>query len=345
MPTSTNLLCSVVPLVAVLAAVHPLHGQKTDVVVLDNGDHITGEIKELQRGRLRFKTDAASTIYIEWEHVQSIATEKFLEIELVTGRKYFGSIQPSENADNLVILGMRSTADLRRDLVVLIAPIKSSFWSRLSGLIEFGFSFTKANRNTSYTLKSTVDYRAENFEGKLSGDSYLQTQEDAERVSRNLFAIQISRLLPNRWFVTGFVQTAQNSELALEIRGTLGVGPGRFLVQTNRVSWLAAAGLAGNRERFSEREATSNLELLVATDFRWFLFGDNKTDLHTSLSVLPSLTDWGRLRVSLDTSFRRDLILDFYISLNFYGEYDSRPGTGEASRNDYGVTFALGYDF
>ena len=32
----------------------PLHAQKTDVVTLLNGDAVTGEVKELQRGLLRY---------------------------------------------------------------------------------------------------------------------------------------------------------------------------------------------------------------------------------------------------------------------------------------------------
>ena len=37
---------------------------KTDVVVLKNGDKITGEVKTLERGRLEFSTDSMGTVYI-----------------------------------------------------------------------------------------------------------------------------------------------------------------------------------------------------------------------------------------------------------------------------------------
>ena len=39
--------------------------EKTDVVILKNGDRITGEIKKLDRGKLKLKTDDMSTVYIE----------------------------------------------------------------------------------------------------------------------------------------------------------------------------------------------------------------------------------------------------------------------------------------
>ncbi|HVH57665.1 MAG TPA: hypothetical protein VM791_15485, partial [Vicinamibacterales bacterium] len=37
---------------------------RTDVVTLPNGDRITGEINELERGRLEFKTDDAGTLML-----------------------------------------------------------------------------------------------------------------------------------------------------------------------------------------------------------------------------------------------------------------------------------------
>ena len=40
---------------------------KTDVVILVNGDRITGEVKALEKGILSYSTDSIGTISIEWE--------------------------------------------------------------------------------------------------------------------------------------------------------------------------------------------------------------------------------------------------------------------------------------
>ena len=39
---------------------------KTDVVYMNNGVRVTGEIKSLLRGRLEFKTDHMGTLLIDW---------------------------------------------------------------------------------------------------------------------------------------------------------------------------------------------------------------------------------------------------------------------------------------
>ena len=45
---------------------------KTDVIILKNGDRVTGEIRKLERGKLRLSTDHMSDILIEWEGIKHI---------------------------------------------------------------------------------------------------------------------------------------------------------------------------------------------------------------------------------------------------------------------------------
>ena len=59
---------------------------RTDVVRLANGDHITGEVVVLERGRLEFKTDDAGTIYFEWDNVAHVEATRQFEIATTDGR-------------------------------------------------------------------------------------------------------------------------------------------------------------------------------------------------------------------------------------------------------------------
>ena len=57
----------------------------TDVIVFDNGDKLTGEVKSLQRGKLNFKTEATGTISIEWENVAFLSSNQNLQVETSAG--------------------------------------------------------------------------------------------------------------------------------------------------------------------------------------------------------------------------------------------------------------------
>ena len=75
--------------------------QKTDVIILTNGDQVTCEIRELERGRLRCKTDAMGTVQIQWDHIADIKTDKTLEVEMESGARFFGAIQPGDTPDRI----------------------------------------------------------------------------------------------------------------------------------------------------------------------------------------------------------------------------------------------------
>ena len=58
-----------------------------DVVVLKNGDRLTGEIKGLQSGELRFKSDyMAESVRLDWSRVERLESKSTFMIWLVDGK-------------------------------------------------------------------------------------------------------------------------------------------------------------------------------------------------------------------------------------------------------------------
>ena len=86
-------------------------------------------------------------------------------------------------------------------------------------------------------------------------------------------------------------------------------------------------------------------EAVVGGDFLAFRFDSPKLDANTSLYVFPSVTDLGRVRIQFDTRFSYELLKDFTVALTFYDSFDSRPPTAGVEKNDFGVTFGLGWKF
>ncbi len=100
---------------------------KTDVVLLKNGDHLTGEIKGLQRGKLSLSTDSMGTVAIEWPAVQSVTSQFIFEVEASTGLKVFGLLRPAVE-ERMEIVGEESEATLELPSVVHMTPLESGFW-------------------------------------------------------------------------------------------------------------------------------------------------------------------------------------------------------------------------
>ena len=339
-----------IPLLALAALCAPIktataqEAQELEYVVLSNGDRLHGEIKSLQRGVLRLKTAGdAGTVNIEWDKVQTLSSGgRQLEIELTEGQRFLGVILAAPTQDSVLVAFQTDTVAVERMEIVEMTPIKRSFWSRLGGGIEFGFAFTKANKAVNYNLVTRLDYRASAFIFSFNWTSFLQTQTDAETTKRNDLNFSVSRLLPKRWFLTGFGSVQQNQELQLDLRGTLAVGGGRDFIQSNRVTWSALLGFGGSREDYTGLEPARTYQAILNTSFNWFTFGANDTDLAANLSVLPILNQSGRWRVNFDTTFRQDVLGDFYLAFNFWDNFDSEPPVG-GTNNDFGTSITVGW--
>ena len=57
-------------------ALQPAWAQKTDTVVMLNGDRVTVEIKKLERGRLEASTDGMGTLLIEWDDIEQLSSPR-----------------------------------------------------------------------------------------------------------------------------------------------------------------------------------------------------------------------------------------------------------------------------
>ena len=90
-------------LILLLPAVPALSAPKTDVVILENGDRLTGEVKSLARGKLRFKTDATDTISIEWDKVAYLSSNQNMQVETAEGKRYLGRLQRGEIENQTVV--------------------------------------------------------------------------------------------------------------------------------------------------------------------------------------------------------------------------------------------------
>ena len=86
-------------LLALLAACLPgaaRAADKVDVVVLQNGTRVVGEIRSMSRGKLELKTDDMGTLQVEWGNIVEVTAPEYFEVEDMGGALYFGSLRPGK---------------------------------------------------------------------------------------------------------------------------------------------------------------------------------------------------------------------------------------------------------
>lgn len=323
----------------------PLLAQKTDTLIVRNGDVMTGEIKQLQRGKAEFKTDAAGTIYVKWTRVLTAETDKIFDIDLDDGRKYFGSLRFGDEARQVKIVADRDTIEVATIAIVRMARVKETFWKSLDGNIDLGANFTQQNAKTDLNLNAQVNYKKRLDNWRFDFSSSFSRQDSVENISRLNTSLNYLREFKKRWYFGGLLSGEENSQLSLDIRGTVGGAAGISFIQSSKVILATAFGLAWAREKFIDQDSDDALQGMLLTDFDFFSWGELSTDFSSRLQVIPVFNQSGRWRISFISNFKREIVKDFYFNVGFNEQFDSKPPTEDTNRNDFSVTTSFGWSF
>jgi hypothetical protein len=61
--------------------------------------------------------------------------------------------------------------------------------------------------------------------------------------------------------------------------------------------------------------------------------------------LIPSITEWGRVRAEFSTKVKWEIVGDLFWLVEVYDSFDSDPQTVGAANHDYGVITSVTYDF
>jgi hypothetical protein len=324
----------------------PYVAANTDVVTFLNGDRLTGEVKSLERGRLRFKTAVTDTISIEWDDVARLTSHQNIQVETEGGNRYLGQLVAESEAGQVVVKTGSGPKILDAEHIVFMNPIEEKGFERFDGDITAGFNFAKASQVKQAQLGLELEARTETRIFAIDIASVTSDSEDNNSSQRHSLDLSYKRLRSQRWF-TGIVgRLERNDELGLDLRMSLGAGGGRYLRQTNNTTLSLVGGLQVSRENVAGDVANEDtLEAFTTLAWDWFRYDTPELDFSTELHIIPNLTDTGRVRAELDVGMKWEMIEDLFWELGLYSSFDNDPVVQGASEVDYGVITSLGWEF
>jgi hypothetical protein len=323
---------------------------RTDVVILLNDDHFTGEVIQLSYGQLLFKTDDAGTLSIEWNKVATLTTRQVLQAELSNGQRVTGpapdpAARSAELRVNSVTAGGTTAIEVpMADIVRMVTIDQESFLRRLDGAISVGYSYTQTNNLHVINLSSNLGTRTTKRHWNIALDSQITTQDSAASSQRAVLLGTLERYMPDRYYYEESLEFSRNQQLGLDLRSLIGATLGRYLVQQQGREWRAGAGIAASAERGADGSKRNGLEAQFVTGLRIFRFDRPRSDVTASVTLLPSLTEWGRWRGEEVLKARRELIADLFLELSVHLSHDNQPADG-AESTDWGVVTSIGYSF
>ena len=326
---------------------------KSDLLVMRNGDRLTCEIKSLDADTLSVSLDyAAGTVSIDWGKVDHVESKQLFLVKTQGGRVYSGSLttpsSPGARPTKIEVASESSSkVELDKNRVIHIEETDLSFWRRFNGEIGLNSIYNKGNQSAQYNLSADAMYPRERWSASASYNSSFSSTNGTSAVTRNETQLEAQRLLRwNNWYYAGLVDFLQSSEQGIKLQSTFGGGIGRYFKNTNNTIITVAAGLAWQDVQYHQEIIQSpNQQVtsaLIAARVNLFRF--DKTNLVLSANLLPALSDPGRLHTNINASYYVKLWRNFTWNISFYGNWDNQPPPG-FSGSDYGTSSGITYKF
>jgi hypothetical protein len=340
-------LCLILTVLMAVVVVAPVAAHdKTDVVVLTNGDRYTGEIKSVEQDVLTLSTHAASTISLKWTHIASLTSSYDYRVEVTSGEHYFGSLAAPDKFGEVKIVGPAETHSVPMSDIFTVLPIDHGFWRKLHGSVNFGFSYTQSNQAVQYSLSADSRYWTRKILGQVQLNSNFNTQEDAESASQQSLSARLTRTLKERSGLFGVAQLQSNPAQGFDLRTIIGGGYDRFLMKRSNGYFIVSAGLVYDRELVTESSRVDNTaEALVGLQFADYSDDHPKRTITLSFYTFSNITESPRFRAQLNFSLSWTVFHNFNVSINLIDNYDSRPPTLDALKNDLSLNTSIGYTY
>jgi hypothetical protein len=338
-----NSMNKIYVIVLLLLMPAPAFADDNDTVVLKNGNRISGTVKSMEEGQLFLDTDAMGTVAIKMDKIAEILSSTPMEVETVSGDQYFGKLEKPLQALQIDVRSDKSTDSIAIDDLVRIVPIGESFLKRLQGSMSAGFSYTKSSDVAQFSFSGNLLYQARRNQLALTYTNIVTDQDSG--TSQQLYTRLGYRYKPGKhWYGLGFVSFQRNQELGVDARGVLGAGGGRTLFQSNRGALSVNGGLDLNVED-SGSARNSSVEAFAAIEYSLYKLSTPQSNLVISAIAFPNLTESGRFRWQVDTTWRQQLFKNIYWDWTFYASGDNDPPESAASKSDYGLITSLGWTF
>jgi hypothetical protein len=336
-----------------LLAVPLAAADKTDVMVMKNGDRMTCQIKGLDSGVLYVSFDYIDgTASVDWSKVARLESKQLFIVKTQDGSMYTGALKTAETAAGRpvkiqVVETPEREVVIDQSQVVQMVQTSENFLQRFSGDISWGIIYSKGNQSTQYNLGSQIAYVRERWSAKADLSSNLSSSTGTNASTRNSFNFSALHLLPwNNWFYSGLGTFLQSSEQGINLQSTFGGGIGRYLKNTNQASVSLLGGFAWQQTNYKPSVVPLGgqnvASALIAADVSLFRF--SKTNLRANALVLPALSEPGRVRFDTNASYYIKLIGNLKWNVSFYGNWDTQPPPG-FSGSDYGTSSGLSWTF
>jgi len=317
-----------------------------DTIVLYKGEVLIGTVRGGELGDISLDETVLKQINIKLYNIKKLTTWRRFKIQTTSRAIHYGIMKESKKDGWVTIVEDNTdSVEMRITDIDIITALENKFWQQLNGNISAGFSYAKSSGIGQINLSSTFKYATEKLLYQLSASAIWSIDTSEFSRDREDAGATVAWNFRPTWFTTGGLYYQRNLELSLARRYQELIGAGNKIFLRRTWQLFALTGLTFNQELSTTHTASGLLlEIPLIVTFNFYKYHHPDIQISSTQSVFFSVSQAGRIRYDNRINFSWQLIRYFYITLNPYSSFDSKPPEGN-SRFDYGVALSISYKF
>lgn len=308
------------------------------IVVLKNGDRITGLVVKMQDRKLEIDPDYSSVnIIIDWEDVQSITTDRPMSIKL------YGEVEIPENVgvrvgDRIILHVLEEGGPIALENIRDINLAEHDYY----GYVSAGGNQTSGNTQTqALNISASLAYRRNEHRFILDG-KYNRAQADNKDTANNgAVNIRYDYFFGSRFYVGGFNLSESDQFQDLSVRNTSGLMLGYDFLDSTRQLLTVGVGPAAVYQDFTTTPSTLTPSGTWAIRYELRLRGNDVIFFHKQQGFQDA-THGSALRWNADQGIRIKIASRWRVNLEYDLRYNSVPVTGKKTTD---TNFIIGFSY
>ena len=314
------------------------------VLLLKNGDRISGELIIIADGDLRWQSDLAGEIVVPQTNVSRVEARDLFEVELDERRQLTGCQLQLRGEQQLLrcVQGIVEVSSWKTVARVSARPLQKRDQWRSTGDVAVALRDSAGNteqRGIALDLKSS--WRRADKRHTVVAEYRTQKDRDVKSEDNQRLNYQYDLFISDKWFLRSMVGWERNLFQDLEQRGLYGAGVGYQFFDTELMRLALEGGVAYVTERYETDPNRNALALRGGTDFSAKLnsFGLQFFHRNTVLQMLNEADDW---RIQSETGFRLPILKRLSAQAKLKFDYANMPA-GDADALDRTWLFGVNY--
>ena len=324
-----------------LFAILILQPVNADVLVLKNGDRITGEIKQIWDNEITIEPEYSDEFEVDLPAVDHIISEREFEIDMKDGREIVATF-PGENQDGEQLIdvdGQQLAVELG-EFLELDEPEDYYDWET-----NIDFSSTVNSGNTdSHNIQLRGDAMFKHGDHRHSAEARFlrEEQSDIPTKEQDIFRYGYNWLFNDPWFLAANASYEKDPIIELDHRLIASVGIGRDIWNTPQRLLNVSLGAGFQDENIGMMSETSSVATW-ALRFRYDLFrGDMEVFHNQDFSTTIDGRSNTNYRTSTGLRYEITDLLYANFTVNFDYQTDPVPGI---EKEDVSVLMGFGAEF